>query len=208
MTREVVIILGKTGYGKSTWLANYSTRFTRIFVFDPFGKFPANYYNEDFILDEEIIGKFRPGRSFRVGSYNRNDLDLLGSLSFLSGDCLFVLEECGFIWSKGERIPNWLQEIVFLGRHKNVSLAVTAQRAAYIPIDLRSQANRLISFWQTEFVDVGWLETYLGDRVDEISSLPKFICLDAEDNKISRYMVQPAKLHNIQNIQELPQDTA
>jgi hypothetical protein len=117
----------------------------------------------------------------------------------MSGDCLLVVEEAGFIWNKGERIPDWLREIVFLGRHKNVSLAITAQRAAYIPIDLRSQANRLVSFWQTELVDVGWLESYLNDRVNEIPTLPKYVCLDAEDNKISRYKIRLANV---------PQDTA
>ena len=191
MTREVVIILGKTGYGKSTWLANYCARFTRIFVFDPFRKFPADYYTEEQILDLSAAGFFTDGKPFRVGSSWREDLELLGALSFLSGDCLLVIEECGFIWNKGERIPDWLQEIVFLGRHKNVSLAVTAQRAAYIPIDLRSQAHRLISFWQTEMQDIGWLETYLGERLDEIATLPKFVCLDAEDGKIDKYKVHP-----------------
>jgi DNA helicase HerA-like ATPase len=199
MTREVVIILGKTGFGKSTWLAHYCDRFTRIFAFDPFGKFPANYWDEALILDRVADNNFAPGRQFRIGSYNRNDLELLGALAFMSGDCLLVVEEAGFIWNKGERIPDWLREIVFLGRHKNVSLAITAQRAAYIPIDLRSQANRLVSFWQTELVDVGWLESYLNDRVNEIPTLPKYVCLDAEDNKISRYKIRLANV---------PQDTA
>lgn len=199
MSREVVIILGKTGFGKSTWLKHYCDRFTRIFAFDPFGKFPANYSGEDFILDTAASGNFEPGHNFRVGSFNRNDLDLLGALAFMSGDCLLVIEEAGFIWGKGERIPDWLQEIVFLGRHKNVSLAITAQRAAYIPIDLRSQANRLVTYWQTEMNDVGWLENYLGERVNEIPALPKYVCLDAEDNKISRYKIRLANM---------PQDTA
>jgi DNA helicase HerA-like ATPase len=199
MSREVVIILGKTGFGKSTWLAEYAARFTRLFAFDPFGKFPANYWDGDFIIERAQDGNFEPGRKFRVGSYNRNDLELLGALAFLSGDCLFVIEEAGFIWGKGERIPDWLREIVFLGRHKNVSLAITAQRAAYIPIDLRSQANRLVTYWQTEMVDVGWLENYLGERVNEIPMLPKYVCLDAEDNKISRYKIRLANV---------PQDTA
>lgn len=191
MTREVVIVLGKTGYGKSTWLANYCARYSRIFAYDPFAKFPVTYYAGDSLVTLAESGKFANGNPFSCGSYMLEDLELLGALAFLSGDCLLVIEECGFIWNKGERIPDWLQEIVFLGRHKNVSLAVTAQRAAYIPIDLRSQAHRLVSFWQTELQDIGWLETYLGERVSEIATLPKFICLDAEDSVIEKYKVHP-----------------
>jgi len=189
--RDVAIILGKTGFGKSTWLNSYCKGKPRIFAFDPFMKFPANYEGEKFILDTAASGNFGPGNHFRVGSHRREDLDLLGAMAFVTGDCLLVIEECGFIWNKGERIPDWLQEIVFLGRHKNISLAVTAQRAAYIPIDLRSQANRLVTFWQTELSDVDWLENYLGQRVEEIATLPRFICMDAENGKIDRYMVRP-----------------
>lgn len=189
--REIVIVLGKTGYGKSTWLNHFAERYNRIFVYDPFAKFPAQYMLEPEIIEASIQGAFTPGNPFRVGAFRREDLELIGALSFLSTDCLLVIEECGFIWGKGERIPDWLQEIVFLGRHKNVSLALTAQRAAYIPIDLRSQAHRLVSFWQTELNDIGWLESYLGERVEEISSLPRFECLDAEDSTVTRYKVNP-----------------
>lgn len=187
--RDIIIILGKTGYGKSTWLSRYCEGHKRIFAFDPFAKFPCEYATEEKLLHLEENGGY--AADFKIGTHNRNDLDLIGALSFIHGDCLLVIEECGFIWNKGERIPDWLQEIVFLGRHKNVSLAVTAQRAAYIPIDLRSQANRLISFWQTELTDVDWLENYLGADVENISTLPRFFCLDAEDGKVNKYKISP-----------------
>ena len=129
--RQVNIILGKTGYGKSTWLSHYCDGYKRIFAFDPFAKFPCEY------LTEEQLLNWNPPGDFRVGTHRREDLELVGAMAFLHGDCLLVVEECGFVWNKGERIPEWLQEIVFLGRHRNVSLAVTAQRAAYISIELR-----------------------------------------------------------------------
>lgn len=192
LTREIVIILGKTGYGKSTWLSSYCSGQKRIFAYDPFAKFPATYLSDEELLQAVNRGDFKKGKEFSVGSFRLQDLELIGALSFVTGDCLLVIEESGFIWGKGERIPDWLSEIVFLGRHQQVSLAITAQGAALIPIDLRSQAHRVIAFWQTEKRDTDWLENYFHERVEEIFTLPKFECLDAEDNNVARYKVSPS----------------
>lgn len=185
LSREVVIITGKTGYGKSTWLQQYAKRFSRIWAFDPFAKFPCNYLNEEGILN--AAGVIDANTKFSLGSHNIDDLDLIGACSYLTGNNALVLEECGFIFNKGERLPDWLKDIVFLGRHMEVSLIVTAQRAAYIPIDLRSQANRVISFWQTELTDVDWLEQYYGERLGEIENLPIYTCLDYDGGKLTSY---------------------
>lgn len=189
--REIVIITGKTGYGKSTWLALYCSGKRRIFAFDPFRKFPATYLTEEEILAGVNRGDFEQGKEFAVASHNLPDLELIGALSFLCGDCLLVIEECGFVWRKGEGIPEWLREIVLLGRHKNVSLAVTAQAPIFIPIDLRSQAHRFVSFRVTEQRDIDWTQQYLGERVAEISELPRYECLDAEEDIVNRYKVRP-----------------
>jgi len=191
LNREIVIILGKTGYGKSTWLSRYCGGKKRIFAYDPFAKFPTTYLSDEQLLQAVVRGDFEKGKTFSVGSFRLDDLELIGALSFVTGDCLLVIEEAGFIWSKGERIPEWLSEIVFLGRHQEVSLAITAQGAALIPIDLRSQAHRVIAFWQTEKRDTDWLENYFHEMSEDIFTLPKFECLDSEDNNVTRYKVFP-----------------
>jgi hypothetical protein len=183
--RQVVIITGKTGYGKSTWLEAYSKGVQRIAAFDPFAKFPAEYLTEDELIK---LSEIQPTGPFRIATHRLDDLDLIGSLSYLLGNCLLVIEECGYCFGKGERIPDWLSEIVFLGRHNNVSLVVTAQRAASIPIDLRSQANRLVTFQQTETNDIGWMDNYLPPEAD-VTALDRFECYDSEDNNVSRYKV-------------------
>ena len=104
--RDIIIILGKTGYGKSTWLSRYCEGHKRIFAYDPFAKFPCQYLDDEALLMHDERASFSNPNAFRVGSFNRTDLDLLGSLAFLHGDCLLVIEECGFIWNKGERIPD------------------------------------------------------------------------------------------------------
>jgi len=187
--REVILIIGQTGYGKSVWLRQYCESKTRIFAYDPFGDFVAEYMDSEQLVSAYDQSRFLNGNSFRVGSTDLSCIDLLGSLAFESGNSIFVLEECAYVFDKGERIPPWLSDIVFLGRKRSVSLIATAQRASSVPIDLRSQASRLVSFAQHENQDISWLQNYFGDRVNELSNFPPLECLDASNGSISRYRI-------------------
>lgn len=191
--REVVIILGKTRYGKSTWLGKFLKNKPRRFVFDPFLKSPAEYLTEQEIISRHEKGLFNAANCpyLAVGSHNLGDVDLLASVAFLNGHAYFIIEECGAVFYKGERLSEPLQEAIFLGGHQWLSLVFVAQRAASIPIELRSQATRLVSFLQTERNDVRWLEDYLGDQVEEVRTLERFECLDAENNTVTRYRITP-----------------
>lgn len=190
--RDVLIILGKTGYGKSTWLTKYSAGLPRIFAFDPFRKFPAEYLNEAQIIERHDSGWFRDTPNFRIGVSDLPNLDLVGAISFLTGRCAFVVEECGFAFYKGERIPEWLQEAIFLGRHQSLTLIFTAQRATSIPIELRSQASRFISFRQTEKRDIEWCREYLGEEhYEQLPYLEKLECLDSDGENVTRYVINP-----------------
>jgi hypothetical protein len=188
--REVVIILGKTRYGKSTWLGKFLANKPRRFVFDPFMKAQARYMNGDDMIACHEAGEFKPPAPCTIGSRNIQDIDLLSSIAFLNGHAYFIIEECGVAFYKGERISEPLQEAIFLGGHQWLSVVLVAQRAASIPIELRSQATRFISFLQTEKNDVRWCEDYLGDRFEEVRTLEKFECLDYENNSVSRYTMQ------------------
>lgn len=192
-SREVVIVLGKTGYGKSTWLQQYCRVFPRLFCFDPFAKFPAEYISADELLRRYDQGFLRDSPSFSLGTRLLDDLDLFGAVAFESKNCAFIIEECGVAFYKGERIPDWLSEIIFLGRHNSVSVILTAQRAASIPIELRSQANRFITFRQTEKNDVRWCADYIGELIDQLPNLPKFECIDADNDSVTRYGIGPIR---------------
>lgn len=189
--REVIIILGKTGFGKSTWLQTYVQHLPKLFPFDPFAAIQAEYLDADTIIQRHEAGYFKNTSSFRCGTHKLADMELLGAVAFLTTNCTFVVEECGVAFYKGERIPDWLSEIIFLGRHHNVSLILTAQRAASIPIELRSQASRFISFRQTEKRDLEWTRDYLGDHYEQLSTLDILECLDADRNGVTRYRINP-----------------
>lgn len=189
--REVIIILGKTGYGKSTWLTKFLAGVPRKFIFDPFRAIPAEYINADELIRRYESQWFKNQASFSVGMYAPQDFDLIGATSYLVGNSYLIIEECGVAFYKGERIPEWLQEAIFLGRHVSLSIILTAQRAASIPIELRSQASRFISFRQTEKRDLDWTKDYLGARFEELPELAELECLDSDNHCVTRYRIAP-----------------
>lgn len=192
MKRDVVLVLGKTGYGKSVWTKAYTKPCQRLIVYDLCREYPVQYYNGDEMLDlleERQDGIESLPEKFRIGVWKNEDADVAGALAFAEGNSTLVCEEMSTLYSRGQNMDAWLREIVFIGRHRRVSLVATAQRAASIPIDLRSQANRVVSFQQAEQRDMQWLEDYFGERAEEISSLPELECLDYHKGKVSRYSI-------------------
>lgn len=191
MTREVIGVCGKTGYGKSVWTRKYCAGKKRLFVFDPMLTFPCIYLDHEQLIARYDNGDFNPEKNFSVGSGNIDDLELLGALSMLASNCILVVEECAISFNKYEKIPLWLRDIVFLGRHRSVSLLVTAQRAASVPIDLRSQISRLVTFQQSEGDDLNALKPFLGADVKELPRLPVLECIDASTYEKTRYSIVP-----------------
>lgn len=136
-------------------------------------------------------GQFDPGQSFAVGSSDLAALELLGALAMLAGNALLVIEECAIAFDKYAKIDRWLRDIIFLGRHRDCGLVVTAQRAASVPIDLRSQLSRLVTFAQSEGDDLSWLKSMLGNDVKELALLPPLECFDVDSMSKSRYIIKP-----------------
>lgn len=193
MQREFIIIFGNQGEGKTVWAKSYARHQKRLLVFDPV----ADYTFVDYATppDEWQPGVINGGlKSFRFGTYYQEELPLFAHTAFAAGDCTFLIEECALIFKRGEELHDWAKPLVFMGRHRRVNLVLVAQRATKIPIDIRSQANRIITFKQTEPNDVSALGERMGNNVEnEIPSLQKLHCLDLDLGTMAlrRYSVAP-----------------
>lgn len=198
--RRVLGVMGRTGYGKSVWTRQYVAGEKRLFVYDPLASYDVKYCDADELASMHDWGAFDRGRGFRVGLHKPEDVDVLGSIAMLAGDCKLVLEECSTILESRKPLPVWARNIVFLGRHQGVDLVAVAQRAASIPIDMRSQLHRVVTFAQSERDDTQWLKSWFPEDWDSLPMLPKLTALDSEDGEVSRYTVAiPAggSAHNV-----------
>lgn len=192
-SREIVIVLGRTGQGKSIWTRYFCKPFKRVFASDILQDFNAEYVSATQLIEMHDKHLLFPENDLRIATSNPEDLDLLGSIAFVYGKAWLVIEEAGFYFAAGSKAPTWMREAAFLGRHRELSILITAQRPTSIPTDLRSQASRIVCFNQLERNDVGWLDSYFGDRVDEIGDLEELECLDATAKEIVRYKIDPLK---------------
>lgn len=177
------------GYGKSVWTQLYAAQSKRLLVFDPKGAFQR----VDFVAPpKETIEAILDGqlREFRYGSYFSEDIEMLGSAAYATGDCVFVMEECKMLFERGQDVPHWARPLIYMGREPRVNLVLVAQRATAIPPDIRSQATRIVTFLQTEEADCKALASRFNCDEDEIRALPELSCLDWEAGKgLRRYKV-------------------
>jgi DNA helicase HerA-like ATPase len=188
--RTITLIVGRTGSGKSTWAKQFAAGQKRLFAFDPFGSFPGVVFvKDDDILAEHDDGAFERGEQFKIGSVDPDTASLLGNLAYLSADCMFLCEEASLVFPKMKPLEKWSRDLVFLGRHRSVSMLVIAQRASTIPIDLRSQAHRVVSFTQTEPDDVKALRPWFGDDAEALIDLPDLVCMDSDGRGWERYAI-------------------
>lgn len=189
MERDFIVVCGNQGHGKSVWGKIYSKSLTRLLVSDPKAEYDADFVSEPADWIENVVtGKTK---TFRYGTYLSEEIERFGNAAFASGNCAFIVEECALIFKRGEELHEWAKPLIFMGREQRVSLLLVAQRLAKIPIDIRSQASRIISFRQTEPDDVSAAIDRFGELGESIPELPILTCLDWNDGKVSRYAIRP-----------------
>lgn len=188
MNRDFIIIVGAQGYGKSFWAKLYTRLISRLLVYD----FKLSYPNVIFQnMTEEIFDNIVNNKgNFRIGSGDDNDIDILSNLSYVAGNCTLVIEECGTVFSRGQILESWAKRNIFSGREQDANLIFLAQRATSIPKDIRSQANRIVSFMQHDPDDVHALTSLIGRKYHfEIPKLPMFSCLDWKNGQVTQYSI-------------------
>ena len=196
MKREVAIVVGKTGFGKSLWGQLYARLWPRRLIYDP-----TSTYRAEYLPPEEIIDRVanKETKSFAFAVSDPEYVPALGLLAYGRGDNLLVLEEASTFFPKGQsRLDEWARQLVFMGRHQRCSLLFVAQRATSIPIDVRSQANRIVSFQQHEPDDVRTLSEFFGkERAELIPNLPKLECFDFHNGDTMRYSIRRSVEHDL-----------
>jgi hypothetical protein len=189
MRREVVLVCGVTGGGKTTWARQFTNKLPRLLVYDIAASFPVQYSDDETIA---ALVETKPAE-FRYGIYDPRDADVLTATAFMLGNCWLVLEEISTLYNIGARIHGPLQEAILLGRQRSLSLLCISQRASYFPITLRSQASRIVSFRQQEPADLKWLADFMGQaNAEKLPLLQDLHCIDWHKGELSEYSIANA----------------
>lgn len=190
--REIVLVMGMTGWGKSWWSKLYHKKWKRSLVYDPAMSFPDVIWGDMEDHANVLLGEDESPKVFKYGFVNADDVPQAGASIFAVGDSILFVEECATVFDKGQaRMPEWARRLCFYGRHRSCSIVLIAQRPTYIPIDFRSQANRVITFCQHEGSDMDWLQDFFGkERMSKMMTLPKFTCFDYHNGNVTEYSIR------------------
>lgn len=179
LQRDVVLVLGKTGSGKTTWAKNFIRGLSRVIILDAgFGDYEAEECPDLHTLIEKVEKASNNGRGFFRYSYTprANESAFIFDLARLVGPCWVVIEEADRL-GDARFMPEY-DEVISRGRHYGVSLLAISLYPYKLPSDLRRQATRLISFRQHEPRDIDYLYDVIGEDVSRLPELPQYHYLD------------------------------
>lgn len=172
MQREVVLIFGQTGSGKSYLARSMAREYGRVLVADAgFGDYSPieEVQSYDSLLERlKSYGAF-DGRPFRLSyDFRPIEFELPFSTVLNLRDTMLVLEE-------GDRFDPEMDdfgEVIFRGRHYGISILCVSLHPRSISTELRRQATKIISFRQIFPDDIQWLAEVVGDEAYRLAELP------------------------------------
>lgn len=177
--REIILVYGKTGMGKSRWTKRYLKTKRRVMVLDPM----LEHEGEAFDDMEELLNRVESYPTFRVKSEFVQDAPMLGRIAMVVNDrrrfegkkhpelVLAIEESQRSLPSGNTPLPQSIEDIIYRGRHARVTLVTISQRPSTVHIAARSQWTRLVVFKQSEGADLKWLSEQTGEHEEEFRSL-------------------------------------
>ncbi|MHB1516639.1 MAG: hypothetical protein ACYCVY_13275 [Acidiferrobacteraceae bacterium] len=192
--RDIIIVVGQTGHGKTTWIRQWLSGRRRVLAFDPTLTLLGQ---EHFIDGDELVevfedtDEFRQLPDFAYANPYPDYVPVLGACAFVAGNCVLAIDEAALAFPSPQAgVQQWARDIVLLGRHRNTSLIIGAQRMTSIPLTVRTQASRIISFKQIDPDDIAAAKKLIGAEAENLPLYPKFKCCDfAPGEKISAYSI-------------------
>lgn len=168
--REIILIYGKTGSGKSELAKRLIKPYNRIVIIDVMNEYEGTIVETfddfiDYIIDRENF-------VVCVRFTDDEDYEFLFRTIFEVSNILLVLEEAELYISPSERRNEFLK-LVKYGRHRDISIIGIARRISELSPQLRSQVDKIYTFKQTEPKDLKVLKE-LGFNENKIMNLNDF----------------------------------
>lgn len=185
---QVVLVLGKRGSGKSWRLRALLEQEPRFVLYNTlgeptYGSFPsvdsfpsllAALENPAPLLRVNYIWDGRMGRE--------KDFEFVCQAVYEKGDCVFAVDEVD-LFTSPNFLPRHLDRIVSLGRHRNIRFFCATRRPKEIPPLIRAQAGTIISFRQTEPLDLEWCQQVMGEEAGRLPTLGQYKPVVWSDNE-------------------------
>ncbi len=198
-------VLGATGSGKTTLIANLICECPRFLAFDTRAEYSCEFFEKDCLIvgtSNELADALNSGRNriiFRVPAgveeadatleaalltvYEFQRLNCTGDL----GPITVCLDELNRFAST-HQCPFALAEIIQRGRDYKIQKIFGAQWFSTIPTWIRDSFSELYVFRHTDKAGLILLENYGFER-EEVRELPPYTCLYSGKNGIQRIKI-------------------
>jgi len=197
---KIEIIIGKRGLGKTTllkkkifFLLPFEPR-ANIIIFDTLFEYDTDdFFNFDSFIIIESIADFRKQindfienrmpiriifKPIGIDGFKEETFDqLCFFINILSNIHFFVDEADSFC--NAYYVSENFRKIIEYGRHKNISLYCSARRFTALSRYLTSQANKLITFRQSEPRDLKLMSEF-GMDINAVKKLPDYVIIEKE----------------------------
>lgn len=193
MEPELTIIVGATGSGKSTWMADFAKRYKRNFIAY---KHYVNIDDKAFaFLTEKTMSNYRqgvkPGEIVKCKIAGRDEKDFLSFLDWCDTDFRhgLVAIDDSILFERDRPSKKFLNFLV-MKRHYAMNIFVVYHSLSAIPIEMFTYANKIVLFNTTDNT------RYKKNKISNYDALQKGIAMARANrlNPATRYKPVIVKL--------------
>lgn len=196
---EVITIMGIRGFGKSYFLKNALLPLLKhVVIYDHVWGYPDDdewsvdrkgqfkKYRGWFLIREwaelvKIMLKYQKKENknkkcfivFRPKKHNKSTFSFFARIVYTIGGYYLIIDELADVCTP-HWIPEYLSDILRVGRHKNIGMAGLTQRPASVHNMFKSQVTRGFIFRLNLPPDVKYIKDWMGEEMEVIRTLPHF----------------------------------
>lgn len=183
--RDVILIFGKQGSGKSTLgkklYARIRGKYARSVIFDPNHEYEIGTIVDTF---DDLIDAFAesPSMTVTIRPTDWEEAEKVFEWAWEERNVLLYIDEAELFIDKNTSARfSYFHKIISFGRHRNIGIIAIGRRVVELNPYLRAGYTELVTFRQTEPQDRDRLEQY-GFSLISLDNLPKYgyILLNSE----------------------------
>jgi len=171
MIREIILIFGRTGSGKTTLAKELIRERQRVIIVDALLEYDEGliFYSLNEMIDYILTNKtYNDNFKYVCRFDNDIEIDYLFELCYILGNLTLVVEESEIYINPFQKVNSNFLRLVRYGRHKAVSIIAIGRRVVELSNDIRSQVNKIYSFKQVNPLDIQILRKYGFQRIENL----------------------------------------
>lgn len=163
-----MILVGRTGAGKSYLGRRFINGLSRLVVFDPKGTLATGWNLEPWSdKGERALLEGKPVR-LRVPAPLDGQWDGYAQTIYHAGNCTLYIDEAYGVVPPGKRIPEYLNALYTRGRELRIGVWAATQRPTWVPLVMLSEAEWLFVFRLQMAADRQRMAELMGPEVENV----------------------------------------